>query len=151
MSLQTKEQQIGYILKALYDEDIKIQEFYNAKIKLEEIVPVDAELDNYTGMEILEELNRSVFFDLEEAKKTLYGIYDMKTVQEAGGFYNHFMKGERLKSLAELWEEQPVLYHQTKLECKKCNSHDDVVSFYSGEKEYQLCNPCRTRLFARNK
>ncbi|PTY89751.1 hypothetical protein [Heyndrickxia sporothermodurans] len=148
MSLQTVEQQMGYILKAIFETNLPVKEFEKAKKILPDLFEEDGIFDNDTGLQALRLLADQLdTIDYKKARSELYYLYDMKTVQEAGGFYEVYMLGKPMKSIDQLYEEQPVLYHQTEMKCFQCGSHDDVIDFVQGDKEHQLCSPCRTKMF----
>jgi hypothetical protein len=108
MSLQTKEQQIGYVLKSLYELNINVQEFDKAKAYLKENVDAKDVLDNWTGESYLKMVLDELALEdkYTEARSNLYYSYDMKTVEEAGTYYDYYMAGRPVKNRRQLWEER---------------------------------------------
>lgn len=152
MSLQTAEQQMGYILKTLFEINLSVKEFEKAKRILPNLFEENGTFDNWTGEQALKMLvDELENVDYHKAKSELYYLYDMKTVQEAGGFYEVYMLGKPMKSITQLYKEQPVIYPQTEIECLRCGSHDDVITFIFDNEEQQLCSPCRDKIFTEAK
>ena len=99
MSYQTKEQSIGYILKAMIDTGSnrnELREVYliskqGIKNVFEE--SQDNRMNNYTTEVILQQTLRTIEKDDEyiaNAVSNLYYGYDRFTVEEAGDFYEAF-------------------------------------------------------------
>lgn len=95
MSDQTKEQSIGYILKAMSDVGMDTKHIKNVYHDLDRAINEDDMMNNYSTYDLMIVTNRDQGLDDEKIKKIgsyLYGLYDMNTVGEAEGFYHSFVK-----------------------------------------------------------
>lgn len=102
MSYQTREQSLGYILKALIDSGSKSSElklFYSKLHKIYEMNQVEV-LNNYSTYDYMVNVARDLKFNDERTKRTgsfLYNAYDIYTVDEAKEFYYSFKTILRIK------------------------------------------------------
>lgn len=97
VSNQTKEQAIGYILKASIDTGSNTKDLKDLYYKLNQAIKNnhDISLNNHTTHDLMVLVNRES--EVEETViasigNNLYYAYDMYTVEEAGDFYTAFKK-----------------------------------------------------------
>lgn len=99
MSYQSKDQSIGYILKAMIDTGSNRNELREAYLVAKQGIKnvfeesQDNRMNNYTTEVILQQSLRAIEKDEEYIKKAvsnLYYGYDRFTVEEAGEFFEAF-------------------------------------------------------------
>lgn len=100
MSYQSKEQSIGYILKAMIDTGSTSKEMKEVYNKLNDAIDSKQTLDNYSTYDHMIFTNRELGADDKRIKQlglNLYYVYDVYTVEEAQGFYDAFKTILRVK------------------------------------------------------
>jgi len=95
MSLQTKKQFIGYILKSFLDvgfsKQVLVDVSNDLHINLNHLE--DHQYYNHDGYTIIEHVCKSLKIESEmekDLKSALYWLHDEKTIEQAGEFYTAF-------------------------------------------------------------
>lgn len=93
MSLQTKEQSIGYILKGALESDLPAKNLVDIARKAKTIVPKSNRITNEDTLDFALKIGEMLEFDSEQIrglKREVYYAFDMKTVSEAGDIFEAF-------------------------------------------------------------
>lgn len=93
MSIQTREQAIGYVLKASLDSKIEANKLIDVALICSKKIYKNVTMDNYETMKMMEIISGEMELSEEitdQLKSNLYHAFDMKTVEEAGDIFNGF-------------------------------------------------------------
>lgn len=93
MSLQTKEQSIGYILKGVLDSGLPANYLVDVARKAKNVVPESNRITNEDTLDFAEKIGEFLEFSPEQVRELrgeIYYAFDMKTVEEAGDIFEAF-------------------------------------------------------------
>lgn len=94
MSLQTKKQSLGYLLKGLYDMDMPKSKISEAISKFDSL-GIPEENYNEDTLSHARALAMFIDIDISDFKSSVYWAFDDTTVEEAEFFYHFFTRGKR--------------------------------------------------------
>ncbi|WP_027724644.1 hypothetical protein [Tuberibacillus calidus] len=95
MSLQNKEQAIGYLLKSYMETELPASEMKKVNAIANDLLEAGKTYGNYEVQQLVYVIGERLKFNkelIEDWNSEIYYSFDMKTVEEAEEYYYHLKK-----------------------------------------------------------